>query len=120
MLLYIAAEKRMVASSELSEKVGVDKKYLYIVGRKLKEAGIVNVAMGPFGGYSLIKQPESVSIYDITKIFDDTVHLSQLRGLPDQAVLAADNFYCYIEDHANKLLSANTLVALLKKGSESD
>jgi len=79
------------------------------VGR-VQKAGFVDVILGPCGGYSLIKPPEPIDIYDITVLFDDTVSRSHLENLIGKAVLAADGFHRNMEKDAERFFYSRTPV----------
>ena len=59
---YLAAQERMVSTSELSRKLNVSANYVPKIAKKLKNAKIVTACEGTNGGYMLAKQPENISL----------------------------------------------------------
>ena len=59
---YLAAQERMVSTSELSRKLNVSANYVPKIAKKLKNAKIVTACEGINGGYMLAKQPENISL----------------------------------------------------------
>ena len=119
MLLCLASEKRLIVSGEFSRKIGLDRKYLLSVGKQLKKAGLVHITLGPFGGYSLAKPPEDISLYDIAQAFDDNLQCSSLTGLTDKAVLMADIFYGDIEDTVTQAFKSTNLATMLARKNKN-
>ena len=120
MLLCLAAEKRVVASGELAKRVGINKKYVIDVAAVLRDAGLLGVTPGPYGGYSLAKPAESVFLQDILVLFNDTIQCSELvrsYDHTDTAVLAADKFYRKVDTAAGGLFATNTLADVLERGN---
>lgn len=114
MLLCLAVEKHLIVSEELAHKVGVKRKYLIDVGKVLRDAEIVSVSPGPYGGYSLAKPAESILIQDILEVFDDTVQCSYLNSLTGTAATTAECFYDEIEQCTEALCKSHTLADLVK------
>ena len=64
---YLAAQERMVSTSELSRKLNVSANYVPKIAKKLKNAKIVTACEGTNGGYMLAKQPENISLTMLSK-----------------------------------------------------
>lgn len=63
---YLATVDNQIARrSDIAESVQVSVAYLTKVLRDLEAAGIVQVKRGPNGGYSLLKSPDALSVYDV-------------------------------------------------------
>ena len=75
MMVYLTGEKRIVSSRELEEKTRFPQQCIFNAGRKLKKAGYVNTVAGPFGGYTLGKPPQEISIHAILAVFKDSFSL---------------------------------------------
>lgn len=63
--LLLASSARPMTSKELSEAAHVSNKYVTVLIRKLKDAGLVLSSLGILGGYLLAKEPEKISLFDI-------------------------------------------------------
>ena len=68
---YLAAQERMVSTSELSRKLNVSANYVPKIAKKLKDAKIVTACEGTNGGYMLAKQPENISLMEIISGYPD-------------------------------------------------
>ena len=68
---YLAAQERMVSTSELSRKLNVSANYVPKIAKKLKNAKIVTACEGTNGGYMLAKQPENISLMEIISGYPD-------------------------------------------------
>ena len=55
---YLAAQERMVSTSELSQELSVPSSYIPKITKKLKQAGIIKACEGTNGGYMLAKQQD--------------------------------------------------------------
>ena len=62
---YLAAQRQMISTSELSQELSVPSSYIPKITKKLKQAGIIKACEGTNGGYMLAKQPENISLMEI-------------------------------------------------------
>ena len=53
---YLAAQRQMISTSELSQELSVPSSYIPKITKKLKQAGIIKACEGTNGGYMLAKQ----------------------------------------------------------------
>ena len=74
---YLAAQERMVSTSELSRKLNVSANYVPKIAKKLKDAKIVTACEGTNGGYMLAKQPENISLMDIISCVEETMAINR-------------------------------------------
>ena len=74
---YLAAQERMVSTSELSRKLNVSANYVPKIAKKLKDAKIVNACEGINGGYMLAKQPENISLMKIISCVEETMAINR-------------------------------------------
>ena len=74
---YLAAQERMVSTSELSRKLNVSANYVPKIAKKLKNAKIVTACEGINGGYMLAKQPENISLMDIISCVEETMAINR-------------------------------------------
>ena len=72
---YLAAQERMVSTSELSRNVSAN--YVPKIAKKLKDAKIVTACEGTNGGYMLAKQPENISLMDIISCVEETMAINR-------------------------------------------
>ena len=67
---YLAAQRQMISTSELSQELSVPSSYIPKITKKLKQAGIIKACEGTNGGYMLAKQPENISL--MRSVFQST------------------------------------------------
>ena len=112
---YLAAQRQMISTSELSQELSVPSSYIPKITKKLKQAGIIKAYEGTNGGYMLAKQPENISLMDIISCVEETMAINRCleedrfcsRNLEDtckihKKLLSLQNTY------NNKLESMNT------------
>ena len=69
---YLAAQRQMISTSELSQELSVPSSYIPKITKKLKQAGIIKACEGTNGGYMLAKQPENISLMEIISCVEET------------------------------------------------
>ena len=74
---YLAAQRQMIATSELSQKLSVPSSYIPKITKKLKQAGIIKACEGIKGGYQIAKQPENISLRDVISCTESTMAISR-------------------------------------------
>lgn len=70
-VVYLAEERRMCSSREISDAMHVPREYLFQVAMHLRRAGIVIGKSGVHGGYALRKPPSEISVRDIIEALSD-------------------------------------------------
>lgn len=63
--LLLASSENPMTSRELAEGAYVSHKYITVLIRKLKDAGLVLSSLGIRGGYLLAKEPNQISLFDV-------------------------------------------------------
>jgi len=61
-----------VKKRQISRSQAIPASYLENILLELKTAGLVEASRGARGGYRLTRAPESISVLDITRAFDDS------------------------------------------------
>ena len=74
---YLAAQRQMIATSELSQELSVPSSYIPKITKKLKQAGIIKACEGIKGGYQIAKQPENISLRDVISCTESTMAISR-------------------------------------------
>ena len=64
---YLAAQRQMISTSELSQELSVPSSYIPKITKKLKQAGIIKACEGTNGGYMLAKKPEEYTAGEILR-----------------------------------------------------
>ena len=74
---YLAAQRQMISTSELSQELSVPSSYIPKITKKLKQAGIIKACEGTNGGYMLAKQPENISLMKIISCVEETMAINR-------------------------------------------
>lgn len=74
---YLAAQRQMISTSELSQELSVPSSYIPKITKKLKQAGIIKAYEGTNGGYMLAKQPENISLMKIISCVEETMAINR-------------------------------------------
>ena len=74
---YLAAQRQMISTSELSQELSVPSSYIPKITKKLKQAGIIKACEGTNGGYMLTKQPENISLMEIISCVEETMAINR-------------------------------------------
>ena len=74
---YLAAQRQMISTSELSQELSVPSSYIPKITKKLKQAGLIKACEGINGGYQIAKQPENISLRDVISCTEATMAISR-------------------------------------------
>lgn len=86
MLVYLSQKKGNVISSvEIADAMRIPQKYLIRIARKLRDAQILETNVGSGGGYTLKRDPEDISMYEVIKLMEGTIKINKCleEGNPD-------------------------------------
>ena len=118
MMVYLAADNKIVTSNEMEKKLGFPKQTIFGAGRKLKAAGYVNTISGPFGGYILGKPPEDITLQNILDVFHDSFSTSYGKSPANSATTVTmrnyEQFLAEMEKGITRKLMSCTLADLMK------
>lgn len=70
-LAEISGEKRLAGSGEIAEARDLSKDLVAKILTLLSSAGLVTGKSGPAGGYQLARDPSSISLLDVVRVFED-------------------------------------------------
>ena len=74
---YLAAQRQMISTSELSQELSVPASYIPKITKQLKQVEIVTACEGTNGGYQIAKQPEKISLMDVISCTESTMAISR-------------------------------------------
>ena len=74
---YLAAQRQMISTSELSQELSVPSSYIPKITKKLKQAGIIKACEGTNSGYMLAKQPGNISLMEIISCAEETMAINR-------------------------------------------
>ena len=83
-LLYMARNRRVVSSSELSEKLHISQRYILQFTGKLRDGRLIHTRAGMNGGYTLGKEAAAISIFDVIMLMEGDMNIPDcLTPIPD-------------------------------------
>lgn len=117
--LLLAASVRPMTSRELAEAARVSNKYVTVLIRKLKDAGLVLSSLGILGGYLLAKEPKQISLFDIIVAMEGAPTINRClepdhfcsRGAAETCPVRKN--YQNIQDSLHQQLKSITIAGLL-------
>ncbi len=72
-LIHMAGDsKKMYSVTELVSELGIPKPFLRRILQKTSKAGLINSFKGKGGGFVLKKDPKSIKLFDIIKVFQES------------------------------------------------
>lgn len=74
-MLYLAKNKRIVSSTELSQHTAISKRYLMQIVAKLRDGELLGTSIGSVGGYYLLREPQNISLYDIIILMEGEIRI---------------------------------------------
>lgn len=79
LLNYLTAEykKRLVPLSEIATEYHIPILFLRNIAAKLRQAGFIDAVEGKNGGYRLSKNPKSITLGEVLRIFSDKPLLAE-------------------------------------------
>ena len=83
-------DRQPVQVSTISKRQNIPTKYLEQLLRTLKSAKLVKSVRGAHGGYLLAKQPESISLGLLVRLFEGQSELVECISSPETCQMAAD------------------------------
>lgn len=76
-VVILAIENRKMTAEEISQQMKIPLNYLRKLMKRLNKGGILDVQRGCFGGFSLSKGPEEITLYDIITIIEPTLKINR-------------------------------------------
>ena len=70
MVLYMAERGNTCSRLDICQTVQIPINYFNAVATPLKQHGLINVAFGPNGGFSLAKPAEQITMFDVYTIYE--------------------------------------------------
>ena len=116
MLLFLSVNSGITNSREISEQLDIPQKNILKIGRKLKTENYVDITVGPYGGYTLIKKPNTILLYDVVSMFEKiqiNCHLETEKGKQIEIDAAVNSLYAELQDMIKTTLKAKTLAEIV-------
>lgn len=116
--------KDPILIEEIATRQEISFKYLYTLVGGLKKAGLVTGHRGPKGGYSLAKDPYTVSALDIIQILEgENLYIRCIQHKEECArsnSCVARNLWSRVQTSAYEILQQTTLAELTKEQATID
>jgi Rrf2 family protein len=88
--LALQKDQGAVQVSKIASRQKIPVKYLEQLLRKLKIAGIVESVRGPKGGHVLSKDPTSISLGQVVRLFEGQTDLVDCISFPEKCEMASE------------------------------
>lgn len=95
----------------IAESKNLSNHYLEQLATPLRNAGLIRSIRGPYGGYTLTKQPSEITVGDIIRVLEGPITL--VEGIEDEEP-AQQALWKQIRDVIKDVLDTTTLDDLLK------
>ncbi len=76
MLLLLADNQEVINTSELGKKMLVSPKYLRKLAGPLERSNLIKSVQGIYGGYTLNKNPQDISLHSLFDAYGEEIRLS--------------------------------------------
>jgi len=130
-VIYLASyypDKTNIGIKKISEDLELPTPFLAKILQQLAKHKILNSTKGPNGGFSLLKKPESVTLFDIVKIIDGDALLknciihdgSCAEKKRKKKACPVHEDYSVIRANLISLFRNRTIAELVKKTRESE
>lgn len=116
-LVFLAEKDEPVIISKISEAADVPYPFLAKIVNIMTRKGFLKSQRGIGGGITLARKPDSISLYDISQIFDDPILDSQcVIGMPecsDETACPIHPFWSKQNERIQKYLLKTTLTSIV-------
>lgn len=90
----LSKENGLTTANEIVEKTEISYQYCMKIMNEMKRAGLLESEQGRNGGYRLKKSAESITVYDVMKIFE----AENICIMEEKKLLNSDPFKIYMEE----------------------
>lgn len=104
-VLYLAVKGEQCSSREISEAMHIPRDLLVQIAIRLRQASILAAQSGKYGGYSLMKKPADITLYDV------------VSAMEDEPALPGQDSFCEVTDKGAAELVVGTY-QMLQTGLE--
>lgn len=120
-VLFLAGSKKnLVAAIEIKNALNMPWHFLRAILQKLAKAGLITSVKGVGGGFSLRKDPQTITLLDIMQVFQGSVDISECTFkkhiCPNLKKCPLRDKLKKIENFAIKQLSEVNVASLVNKG----
>lgn len=76
-VVLLAATDKQMTTEEIGTQMGIPLNYLRKLMKKLNKSGILEVERGRHGGFSLKKEADEISLYEIVASIEPTIKINR-------------------------------------------
>lgn len=123
MVIYLADRNCTVSSKEISDCMKIPYTTTTKLVIKLKKAGYVSTQSGVIGGVSLIKKPESITLYDLVLLMENNTKINRCLekerfcSRNASAYCSVHAFFASLQDDMEWRLKSMTIKDLLQNAT---
>lgn len=103
MLLTLAQTEGVINTADLGKKMLVSPKYLRKLAGPLEKHQLIKSVQGIYGGYTLSKKPEELTITSIFEAFNEKINVAECFGDQD-CLLRKDCLARPLWEHLEKVI----------------
>ncbi len=83
-MIYLAFKGKgvLVSKQEIAERVDIPPHFLAKIAQDLARALLIDIRQGAKGGYSLLKNPEDISLLEVVEVMIGEIFLNDCVGRP--------------------------------------
>lgn len=83
-MIYLAHEGKgvLVSKQEIAEHADIPPHFLAKIAQDLARASMITIKQGSKGGYSLLKEPEEISLLEVVEVMIGEIYLNDCVGRP--------------------------------------
>lgn len=118
-VLYLSMKKQSVSLKELSENISIDEYYILKFSKKLYDAGIVKRDDNIKDRFSLTKEPNQITMFDIINVMENTIKINLCLEEDEYCSRLATKtcpvrkFYCELQKDIESSLKSKTIQDLI-------
>lgn len=118
-VLYLSMKKQSVSLKELSENLSIDEYYILKFSKKLYDAGIVKRDDNIKDRFSLTKEPNQITMFDIINVMENTIKINICLEEDEYCSRLATKtcpvrkFYCELQKDIESSLKSKTIQDLI-------
>jgi Rrf2 family transcriptional regulator, iron-sulfur cluster assembly transcription factor len=130
-VIYLANQKKpktKIGIKQISTDLNLPTPFLAKILQQLAKQKILNSTKGPHGGFSLLRDPQKITLLDIVKTIDGedifnncVVHLNSCKCVEEsQEKCALHDDYAKVREGMIDLFGKNTIYDIVKKACDSE
>jgi Rrf2 family protein len=83
-MVYLAFKGKgvLVSKQEIAKHADIPPHFLAKIAQDLARAFMITIKQGPKGGYSLLKNPEDISLLEVVEVMIGEIYLNECVGRP--------------------------------------